>query len=135
MARKTIKPINLERTLKEILTKYGDDVYEVLSAAVAEISNEATKKLRAGGPYGGTGAYKNDWAADDIPKGVLSKTRVVYNTEHYRLTHLLEKGHVSRNGTRRTFGTVRAYPHIKPVEDWTIKELPQKVEEAIKHIS
>jgi len=135
MARKTIKPIDLESTLKEILTKYGDDVYKVMSTAVVDVSNEAAKKLRAGGSYGGTGAYKNDWVADDIPKGVLSKTRVVHNTGHYRLTHLLEKGHVSRNGTHRTFGTVRAYPHIKPVEEWTIKELPRKVEEAITHIS
>lgn len=58
MARKTIKPIDLENVLKEILTKYGDDVYEVLSKAVEDVSNEAAKKLQAGGPYGGTGAYK-----------------------------------------------------------------------------
>lgn len=135
MARKTIKPIDLENVLKEILTKYGDDVYEVLSKAVEDVSNEAAKKLQAGGPYGGTGAYKKDWTADDIPKGVLSKSRVVHNLDHYRLTHLLEKGHVSRNGTHRTFGTVKAYPHIKDVENWVIQELPRKVEEGIKRIS
>ena len=134
MARKTIKPFDLQSTIKEIFDKYGEDVYEVLGKAVDDVSQEAVQKLHDGGSFGGTGAYNRSWVAEDIPKGRLSKAKVIHNEDHYRLAHLLEKGHVSRNGTRRTFGTVRAYPHIKPVEDWVKSELPKKVEEAITHI-
>ena len=132
--RKKIKPIDLSNAIQEILGKYGDDVYDVLEKAVEDVSDEAAQKLRASGGIGGTGAYIRDWIADDVPKGRFMKSRVVHNQEHYRLAHLLEKGHVSRNGTRRTFGNVRAIPHIKPVEEWAQSELPRKVEEAITHI-
>lgn len=136
MARgKRIKPLDLSSTIKEIFDKYGEDVYEVLGKAVDDVSEEAVQKLHAGGSYGGTGAYNRDWVADDVPKGRFSKSKVIHNADHYRLAHLLEKGHVIRNGTQRTFGNTKAYPHIQPVEEWTKSELPKKVEEAITHIS
>lgn len=137
-SRKKIKPIDLSNAIQEILGKYGDDVYDVLEKAVEDVSDEAAQKLRASGGIGGTGAYIRDWVADDVPKGRFIKSRVVHNQEHYRLAHLLEKGHVSKNGTGRTFNTdkapVRAIPHIKPVEEWAQSELPRKVEEAITRI-
>lgn len=126
--------INLESALKEVLAEYGDEVYNVLGIAVDQVSEEAVKKLQAGGSYGGTGAYNRDWTATDDPVGRFSKKKIVHNADHYRLAHLLEKGHVSRNGTGRTFGNVKAYPHIKPVEEWAIQELPRKVEELITRL-
>lgn len=136
--RKTIKPIDLSAAIQEILTEYGDEVYDVLGKAVDEVSKEAVQKLQAANHFasGGhpTGAYAKDWTADDVPTGRLTQKRVVHNEDHYRLAHLLEKGHVSRNGTGRTFGRVSAYPHIKPVEEWAQKELPRKVEEMIRTI-
>lgn len=136
--RKTIKPIDLEKTINEILTQYGDDVYKVLGNAVEMVSQEATRKLQAvttfstkGHP---SGAYSRDWRADDDRAGRWQKKKVIHNADHYRLAHLLEKGHVSRNGTGRTFGNVKAYPHIKPVEEWAVQELPRKVEELIHKV-
>lgn len=133
-SRKKIKPIDLQSTIKEILDQYGDDVYDALGKSVDDVAQEAVRKLRAGGSFKGTGVYNRNWVADDVPKGKFFKTKVVHNEEHYQLTHLLEKGHVIRNGTKRTFGKTRAYPHIKPVEEWAKAELPRKVEEAITHI-
>lgn len=135
MARgKTIKPVDLESTIKEILDEYGDDVYKVLGTAVDTVADEAVKKLQSAGDFGGTGAYRRDWTSTDEPVGRLGKKKIVHNADHYRLAHLLEKGHVSRNGTGRTFGSVKAYPHIKPVEEWAKAELPRKVEEMVKAI-
>lgn len=131
--RKTIRPIDLDKTVQEICAKYGDSVYDVMGDAVKEVSDEATQKLRAVNFKTG-GEYSADWIAEEIPKGRLNKTAIVRNEEHYRLAHLLEFGHVSKNGTGRTFGRVKAYPHIKPVEEWAKKALPQKVESMVKSI-
>ena len=41
-------------------------------------------------------------------------------------------GHVIKNGTGRTFGKTRAFPHIAPVNDWVQEELPKRVERKLK---
>lgn len=133
-----VKPLDLEKAINAVLSKYGDDVYMVLDAAVDEVSEEATRKLKSvvkfapdGHP---SGVYSHDWTTTDVKGKLLQKRTVVHNKAHYRLTHLLENGHVSRNGTGRTFGTVPAYPHIKPVNDWAVDELPRKVEEMLAEL-
>lgn len=138
MARKKVGALNLEKAIKEILAQYGDDVYEVLGKAVDEVSEEGTRQLQSVGSFAPkghpSGEYSASWDAQDEPVGRLKRSRIIRNVEHYRLTHLLEKGHVSRNGTGRTFDPVPAYPHIAGVEQWAIEELPRKVEELITKI-
>lgn len=140
MARKTIKPLELEATVREILNEYGDKVYDVLDDSVQEVADGATEKLRAVNTFapGGspTGEYSSSWVNDKESSGRLASKRVVKNEEHYRLTHLLEKGHVVRNGrsriTGKSYGRAGAYPHIAPVNDWAASELPRTVERKLK---
>lgn len=136
MARrsKRVGILDVGKALQDILAEYGEEVYEVAGTAVDQVSEEAVTKLQSSGSFGGTGAYKRDWTSTDEPVGRLKKKRIIHNADHYRLAHLLEKGHVIRNGTGRTFGRTNAYPHIKPVEEWAIAELPKRVEELIKKI-
>ena len=127
MAKKTVKPINLDAVIKEALDEYGSAVFDVLKGSVKEVSEEATQKLRDTSPKK-SGEYAEAWTYDEVPvKRYQTKTVVHVEAPHYRLTHLLEKGHVSRNGTGRTFGKVKAYPHIAPVNDWANEELPKLV--------
>ena len=127
MAKKTVKPINLDAVIKEALDEYGSAVFDVLKGSVKEVSEEATQKLRDTSPKK-SGEYAEAWTYDEVPvKRYQTKTVVHDEAPHYRLTHLLEKGHVSRNGTGRTFGKVKAYPHIAPVNDWANEELPKLV--------
>lgn len=138
MARKTVKPIDLSKAIEEALSRYGTDVYNVLKDAVKEVSDDATEKLQnvsSFAPDGHpSGAYSQSWSNEEIPTGRLTTKRIVHNIDHYRLSHLLEKGHVSRNGTGRTYGRVPAYPHIAPVNDWANEELPRVVERMIKSL-
>ena len=127
MAKKTVKPINLDAAISEVLEQYGSAVFDVLKGSVKEVSEEATQKLRDTSPKK-YGDYAEAWTYDEVPvKRYQTKTVVHVEAPHYRLTHLLEKGHVSRNGTGRTFGKVKAYPHIAPVNDWANEELPRLV--------
>ena len=136
---KKIGAVNLDKALKEILKEYGDDVYNALDEAVDDVCLDGVEKLRSvrsfapnGHP---SGDYSGSWVYDNELKSLRYKTRrVIHNEEHYRLTHLLEHGHVIRNGTGRTFGTTPAYVHIEPVEKWTINELPKVVKDRIEKI-
>lgn len=129
---KRIKPVDLDATVKDLLEKYGSQVYDVLKDCVKEVSDEAVEKLQSVSSFapGGhpSGAYSRSWKHEDVKVGRLATRKIIHNEEHYRLTHLLEKGHVSSNGTHRTFGRVAAYPHIAPVNDWANEELPRLVE-------
>ena len=68
--------------------------------------------------------------ADAIKKATYdsksSKRNTVYNKTDYQLTHLLEKGHVGRDGRR-----VKAIEHIRPVEEKAVAEFEDKVKGAI----
>ena len=136
--KKKIGILNLESAIQEILKEYGDDVYEVLKDSVEDVSDKGVEKLQAvrrfakdGHP---TGVYSQNWGTEDVPTTRLKTKKVIRNEDHYRLTHLLEKGHATRNGTSRVFPRTPAYPHIKPVEEWAIKELPIEVERRLNKL-
>lgn len=138
MAKKKVKPIDLNATVNDLLNQYGNAVFDVLKDSVEEVSKEAVQKLQSVSTFAPgrkpSGDYSASWTYEEVPTGRLTTKTVVHNGEHYRLTHLLENGHVSRNGTGRTFGKVPAYPHIAPVNDWANAELPKLVEGKIKQI-
>lgn len=122
--------IDLAPVIEQLISEYGDDVYKVLPDAVEEVTEEATDKLKSGQ----WSDYSASWTNSDVTTGRIHTKKVIHNAEHYRLTHLLEKGHVIRNGTGRTYGRTRKFPHIKPVEQWAQKELPKAVERKIENL-
>lgn len=136
MARKTVRAIDLDKAIKDVLNEYGDEVYDVMSNVIDDVSTEAVNKLKSVNKFAPnrhpSGAYSASWTKDEAQAGRLGKKIIVHNEKHYRLTHLLEHGHVSRNGTGRTFGRVPAYPHIADVNEWAAKELPKEVEKNLK---
>lgn len=136
MARaKKIKPIDLSAAVNELLKEYGDAVFDAVSESVEEVTDEATDKLRQVNHFapGGnpSGAYARSWVNDAVRRTRVSTAKVVHNEEHYRLTHLLENGHVIRNGTGRTFGRTGKYQHIAPVNDWAKEELPKRFRQKV----
>lgn len=128
------KKIPLERLaaeLEDILAEYGDSVTEGTAQAVITAAQTAQKELRSTSPKSRTGGkYARSWKVE-IERGRLFTTATVYNGKP-GLPHLLEFGHVSRNGTGRTFGSVRAYPHIATVEQQTIDSFEKAIVERIQ---
>lgn len=135
MAKKRIGILNLDSTIEKILADYGEDAYKVLDKSVDRVAQEATDKLKAV-QFKTGGEYSKSWVADKEPSGRFATKVIIHNEEHYRLTHLLEKGHVVRNGRSRitgeSYGRTNAYPHIAPVEEWAKEELPREVERELK---
>lgn len=130
-------PENLDQEIVEQLKDWANgDLRRAVNEAVKETAETAAKMLRQGDPYQErTGKYTKDWDSK-LRKGkytseVMTEQYSVYNKKHFRLTHLLEKGHQSRNG-----GRVKAYEHIKPtydvVEQLAISNIGKRVREISK---
>lgn len=113
--------IDLTKAVNDILRRYSDDVSEVAAEALDNVTKEATRKLRAESPKK-TGKYAKGWTYK-IEKGRMAHSSTIYGRKDtYPLAHLLEHGHAKRNG-----GRVAPVVHIKPVEDWAVRELESKI--------
>lgn len=112
---------NLAEIVGKEIENWEAEVREAVEKGCKETAQTAAKTLQKGGSYKErTGTYTKDWTYGARErKSVIYGTGAfsVYNKKHYQLTHLLEKGHASRNG-----GRVKAFPHIAPVND-TIGEV------------
>jgi len=118
---------NLERAMRDILQDYSVEVAKAAEEAVTEVSKEATKKLRQTSPKR-KGRYAKGWASK-VEKTATTVDATVYGkTGTYQLAHLLEHGHARRGGGRKVDGIV----HIKPVEDWAVKEVEKRIREKVE---
>lgn len=132
MARKTALE-KLNESIASILQEYADNVVENVGEIATEMGKKGAQALRNKSretfPVDKsrkiTGEYAKGWKYQ-VAKKRLNTTVTIYN-DHPALPHLLENGHVSRNGTKRTFGRVPGYEHIKPVADELIETYEKEV--------
>ena len=124
----TIAIDGLEDALHDILEEYTDEIARGTKECVQKVARAGVKALKAASPKR-TGYYAKDWTSK-IESGRLNAQATIYNNEP-GLPHLLEFGHVSRNGTGRDLGQVPGQAHIQPVEEELAKEFKQAVEEII----
>ncbi len=122
---KKIQARKLSEAIYESMVDYMDDIELEVRKQTNSIIKEAKKELVANSPKSGKkivtslgtvvnpGDYAKSWTLGVRDRGASRYSRVIYNKEHYRLTHLLEFGHITRNGTTRT----KAQPHIRNTED------------------
>lgn len=122
MAKLSELSVELEAALQE----YSAEVAESTKEECLRVAKETAAELQSLGPKK-SGEYAKGW-----------KTRVayerggdirvqIYNGAKPQLTHLLEFGHATRNGTGREFARTKAYPHINAAEDNAAKKLTSKV--------
>lgn len=127
---KKVGAINFNKAIEKLLLEYGEEVNTVLDKSVETVAEAAADKLRGHRKFNPrrspSGVYADSWAAEKTLKGRIYTRWVVRNVSHYRLTHVLEKGHVTRNQVG-AFGKTPAYPHIKDVDQWVQKALPEEV--------
>lgn len=122
--------INLEKEMREILDEYALQVSTATRQAVSDTAKETTRKLKKASPKRPKGGkYANGWAYK-VEAGTVDSSATVYGKKPtYLLAHLLENGHLMRNGRRG--GQVQ---HIKPIEEWAIAEFERKIREEVENI-
>ena len=88
---------------------------DVTNEALAELQNNPNIPKRSG-------QYKKGFYKKTLAKGKGYKRNAIGNKK-YQLTHLLEYGHITRNGKR-----AKAFPHWKQAEEL----IEKRMREAIK---
>lgn len=123
----------ITKEIQEIFDEYSRDMKRKVNNSVDKVGKESVNQLKATSPKRpGHGEYAKSWGIkrERGRNGINDLT--IRNKDHYRLTHLLENGHVVRN-KKGTYGRAPAYKHIKPVEDYfnseVVAEIKRELEE------
>lgn len=112
--------MDLEKELSQILIDYTNELDEDVKKAAQEAADETVDLLKSTSPKDRPEYYKG-WGRNTRKSGV-----VVRNKDYPGLTHILEKGHVTRSGSR-----VEGQPHIKPAEEFAKKRFNELIEEKV----
>lgn len=121
---------NVAREFQRILENYTSDITERSMEVVEKVGRETVEELKRTSPSGSRkkNKYKRSWKLKKEKNHVI-----VHNTE-YRLTHLLEKGHLRRNGRYgSTIPLTRPNPHIGPAEQEAIRKVIAGIESAVQN--
>lgn len=121
--------VSIQAQLDKILSDFVNEEQETIEKCFKKAARDTAKELKQTSPQD-KGDYARSWAVKNIKGAGKSIELVVYNKEHYQLTHLLEKGHVVRNQFG-TYGRVSARPHIKKAEEFGNKLLVAELQERL----
>lgn len=126
----TIKVTEMEKVIMDALEEYADKASDVIGQTLPLVGKETADDLKATSPKR-TGHYASSWVyAMKQSRGSKKNNKlVVYNKKYYRLVHLLEKGHASRNG-----GRVEGIPHVKPAQDKAEKKAIERIKEKLERL-
>ena len=107
----------LSEAISGMLEEYADEIGDNVGEIAIQMGKKGVKALKQSAREAypkGTGEYAKGWKSQ-VNRGRLNTTVTIYN-DHYSLPHLLEHGHVIRNGSERVYGNVPGREHIQPVE-------------------
>ena len=120
-----IKPEQLSDAIMEGLEEYKDLSTDAMKEAVERTAKDVKKEIQSKAPVR-TGKYKKSWKVTKTDENA-EKLVMTVHAGRYQLTHLLEHGHAKRGG-----GRVAAIPHIAPAEADGVKELEDKITDALE---
>ena len=117
----SIKVDDLVEAVRGELEDYAGEVTGEVKEAVKEVAKATVKEVKARSPVD-SGNYRKGWGQVKVSESEGSIVIAIRNKKYYWLTHLLENGHALKSG-----GRTRAFPHIKPAEEFAARELEKKV--------
>lgn len=132
----SVKPENLQKALTKYLEDYLEDIEEDVQVSTDTVIKEAKEELVQTSPRSGLARntkYYKGWAIKNGGRTRKGRyySKVIWNKTNYQLTHLLENGHHTRDGT----GWVEAQPHIGKVQEKYGAEFSDLLKQKIKRRS
>lgn len=128
MSNKNIKPDELAATINEFLTMATEEYTEVMKDVIDDIAQGTLEETKRHITWHDK-VYSDSFAISEETNTKRSKKKLWYASKGmHRLTHLLEFGHVTRNGTTRT----RAYPHVEYGQVYVTENFAKELKERIE---
>lgn len=126
---KTVKPTDLGTAIENELTTYHQDLIDRVNLAGEEAAKALVKKTRATAPKK-SGAFRRALAYKTDVNPASGDKRFTWGARapHYRLTHLLVKGHAKKNG-----GRVHGDPFLQNALDEVLPAYENEVKEAVQN--
>lgn len=122
------KRYDLHAKIMRELTDYTYEVSAGIEKAADRVSRDAVKTLKQNSPRSDeAGAHYADGWTKRKTKGNGKLQIVIYNRIKPHLTHLMEFGWITKDGTR-----VEGREHITPVKDKLAEDFPKLCEEIVK---
>lgn len=126
MARNDVRIDRLAAEIANAVRSYTEGVGEAIPGIVDDVAKECVEEIKANSPKR-HGEYAKGWKVVKRDRhGVVN--RVIWNPKHYRLVHLLEKGHAKRGG-----GRVSGRPHVAPAEQKYVEDLMTRITQVIRN--
>lgn len=114
---------DLADEIAKALAEYSEEIDEEIDKAAEEVITETVEELRATSPKR-KGKYAKSWSKKKLKNG---QWVAHVKAPHYRLTHLLERGYVLKNG-----GRAKAHVHIAPAEQHAIEKFEERIMRLVK---
>lgn len=122
-----VKVDELASTINQWLTDYSEEVTDVAKEVVDEISEGAMKETKSHITWKDK-KYSNSFALKTSYEDKRNKRNTWYvKSPHYRLTHLLEFGHATREG-----GRTREFPHVRYGDEFVKNNFERMMREKIE---
>jgi len=122
--------------IEEDVKKVSEETIKEARNELKQISPKARRTVKLKGKTTVTpGSYAKSWSIKNGKKSTDLYSKVAYNKEHYRLTHLLEFGHATRNGKHTKLDKqkkTKEIPHIRKTEDKYKERFVQRLEMKIR---
>ena len=127
MAKTHIEADELENALVILIDEYEREVDDKFKKDLVKSAGVIVDELKSAEPAG-AGRY-HDWSEynsgwkKSVEDDTLLYKVVVHNAKKPGLTHLLEKGHLTRDG----YTMAKAFPHIAPAAEKGMKDLERRL--------
>lgn len=118
---------DLADAIREELEGYQQDVSDGIKRSVKQAAGMCRDEIQQASPVL-TGDYQRGWRTSTDYESAEDIRITVYNRTDYQLTHLLENGHLTRDGVTR----VEGIPHIAPAEQHVAQVLMDKAKVVVR---
>lgn len=126
---KTVKVNEIADVVQDYLSLATEEYTEIMKDVIDDVSQGCLNEVKNHVTWKDK-KYSSNFALTTELETKRRKKRVWYvENGYYRLTHLLEFGHMTRNGKSRT----KAFPHVEYGTNYVRDNFERKLKEAIEN--